>query len=92
MSRKAIVILPLATALATLAGAPGENAASNAATSTQSATPEIKASSAVIPNSFAVAGRDLLGFLVTRQADGTIIAQHASHASHASHHSHYSSR
>jgi hypothetical protein len=36
-----------------------------------------------------------LGFIVTKHADGTLIAQHASHsshASHASHHSHYSSR
>jgi len=38
---------------------------------------------------------DLLGLVVTRQADGTVVAQHASHvshSSHASHHSHYSSR
>jgi hypothetical protein len=95
MSRKAIIILPLATALASLIGAPGENTASKAATPTQSATPENRLASAVTPNSFAVAGQDLLGFLVTEQADGTLIAQHVSHASHASHRSHashYSSR
>ena len=96
MSRKPIVILPLATVLASLVGVPGENSQGNAATPAQSAAAsENKLTSGVTPNSFAVAGQDLLGFLVTEQLDGTLIAQHvshASHASHASHHSHYSSR
>jgi hypothetical protein len=93
MTRKTTVILPLATALASLVGAP--TTAANAAAPTQSTAPERKPASTAIPNTFAVAGQDLLGFIVTEQADGTLVAQHASHASHASHRSHashYSSR
>jgi hypothetical protein len=44
------------------------------------------------PNTLVSTGHDLLGFVVSTQEDGTVVAQHASHASHASHHSHYSSR
>jgi hypothetical protein len=87
---KRYFILPLASALASLTGQ--ANAATTPAdpqtptTSTQDAAAQIK----VEPNTFFTAGNDLLGLLVTQQADGTIIAQHASHASHSSHASHAS--
>jgi hypothetical protein len=40
-------------------------------------------------------GEDLLGLIVAKSEDGTVVADHyshVSHASHASHASHYSSR
>jgi len=46
-------------------------------------------------NRFLEIDGDVLGFMVTQAADGTVIAQHRSHfshSSHASHASHYSSR
>ena len=36
-------------------------------------------------NTLVSTGESLLGFIVTEQADGTIVADHESHASHASH-------
>lgn len=47
------------------------------------------------PNRIVSLGEDLLGFTVTKAADGTVLADHYSHyshSSHASHSSHYSSR
>ena len=44
------------------------------------------------PNAHFQVGEDLLGFVMTKQADGTIVAGHSSHSSHASHASHASSR
>ena len=88
------VVVPLATALAALTT--GANATAPSATppdtgsnpaDSQQATP-----TNIQPNTVFTAGEDLLGLLVTQNADGTIVAQHASHSSHASHHSHYSSR
>lgn len=46
-------------------------------------------------NRFLEIDGDVLGFLVTQAADGTVTAQHRSHfshSSHASHASHHSSR
>jgi hypothetical protein len=46
------------------------------------------------PNVFVPVGNDLLGLIVTKGADGTVLADHyshVSHSSHASHRSHYSS-
>jgi hypothetical protein len=45
----------------------------------------------LVPNKIVSTGADLMGFLVTKTASGTVVAQHASHASHSSHASHYSS-
>jgi hypothetical protein len=98
MSRKPTVVLPLATALASLMGA------GTAVDSAKAALPddrETLASPDSIPitelkaNSFFAAGDELLSFVTTEREDGTIIAQHVSHeshASHASHASHYSGR
>jgi hypothetical protein len=41
-------------------------------------------------NTFYTVGENLLGLTAVRQADGTVLAQHASHASHSSHSSHSS--
>ena len=95
MKEKKAVVLPLATALASLATATNAAAAPSnsspdhgtAATDSQQAN-----ASNIQPNTIFQVGEDLLGLLMTKSADGTIVAQHASHASHASHHSHYSGR
>ena len=97
MKPKATTILPLASALGALAGT------SMVATEAQSAVPNtdpaVSAASATavtpaeaVPNTLVSTGDTLLGFVMTEQADGTVVAQHVSHASHASHASHYSSR
>lgn len=94
MSGKAPTILPLATALASLASMPAtvDHAAaktpdtSNLQTGQSSATAQKGE-----PNVLFKAGEDLLGLIVTEQADGTVVADHSSHASHASHSSHASS-
>lgn len=97
MSTKSRVILPVAAALAALSGlsvAPDTASAaatkgSETALTTQEAKPDkVGAASNVLLS----AGEDLLGLIVAKQADGSVVAQHSSHASHASHHSHYSSR
>ena len=47
------------------------------------------------PNVFFSVANDLLGLIVRKAEDGTVVVDHyshASHASHSSHHSHYSSR
>lgn len=89
MTRKRIVILPLAATLGALAGtAPVVDA--NAATSSNVAAPQPDRSNLGAPNAFIVVGEELLGFVISQQPDGTIIAQHRSHASHASHSSHSS--
>jgi hypothetical protein len=95
MKRSAGVILPLASALAALGGAVATE--TEAAISSEPVTaPETSATQTTqAPNILASTGETLLGFVMTDQPDGTVIAQHvshASHASHASHHSHYSSR
>lgn len=94
MQRKPVVILPLASALGALAGSslvaaeakPVANA--DMATSSQAAS----AQSEQKPTMLASTGDALLGFVTTEQADGRVVAQHASHVSHASHASHASSR
>jgi hypothetical protein len=98
MKRKSTVILPLASALGALvgtvpaveakAGVPSDpiNSASSEKTAVQTGQ---------VPNTLVSTGETLLGFIMTDQPDGTVIAQHvshASHASHASHRSHFSSR
>lgn len=88
---KAKTIVPLAAALAALTGAatastPGTNEPVTDSTQAQAGD------SAVRPNVVFRAGEDLLGLLATQNADGTVVAQHASHYSHSSHASHASSR
>ena len=97
MKRKPITILPLASALGALGA--GAVAATEAESAVPANTPSIEAETttgqALVPNTLVSTGETLLGFVITNQPDGTVIAQHvshASHASHASHHSHYSSR
>ena len=97
MSRKKPVILPIATALASLASIPATVDDASSKTPNSSSTtcaPNNTLAQTRQPNLVFKAGEDLLGLIVTQQADGTVVAQHsshASHASHASHHSHYSS-
>jgi hypothetical protein len=94
MSRKHI--LPLASALAALLGSSVVGTQPVEAATPPSTGPEQKAGSPnLTANTLISTGESLLGFLVTEQADGTIVAQHvshASHSSHASHASHHSSR
>jgi hypothetical protein len=97
MARQTPAILPLATALASLASVPATVDDAVAKTPDDASSATISQNNAVAQTGRAnlvfKAGEDLLGLIITQQADGTIIAQHeshASHASHASHHSHYS--
>lgn len=86
-------ILPLATALGALAGAQATTAAANSPISLdQAETVAEAAKSGWTANTIVSTGQNLLGFVVSKHSDGTVVTQHASHASHASHHSHYSSR
>jgi hypothetical protein len=91
MKRKSIVVLPLATALASLSGAATANALANTSIEPTlgPADAQIGANN-VQPNTIFKAGEDLLGLLVTTTPDGTVVAQHASHYSHSSHASHAS--
>ena len=90
MKKQPLVILPLATALASLTGE--AVAATTPNTDAQPAAPvgDIAANEKIEPNVIFKAGDDLLGLLVTTQADGTVVAQHSSHYSHSSHSSHRS--
>ena len=91
MKAKPVVILPLAAALASLGSA--ANASTSPANSTDVASgpadPQIGADK-VQPNTIFKSGEDLFGLLVTTNADGMVVAQHASHYSHSSHASHAS--
>jgi len=92
MKHKKTVVVPLATALASLATA--ASAAAPAVQSPDHALPPTDSQQAtatkIEPNTIFTAGEDLLGLLVTQNADGTIVAQHSSHYSHSSHASHAS--
>jgi hypothetical protein len=92
MKRKPVVILPLASALGALAGSvivatEAQSAPSNDPMVTSEAT---AARPRQQPNMLVSTGETLLGFILTEQPDGTVVAQHESHASHASHSSHAS--
>jgi len=93
MSDARITIMPVAAALGALAANLPATPAQAAMAPQASEIPQ-PASQTVAhePNTFVSTGQDLLGFMVDRQADGTLVAYHTSHASHASHASHYSSR
>jgi hypothetical protein len=95
MPVKSSKVMSLAAALAALTGtgavisAPAEAKATSQGEST---VPDVEQTSDLIPNQIVSGGKDLLGFIVTKTADGTVVAQHVSHASHSSHTSHTSSR
>jgi hypothetical protein len=93
MAEKSKILLSLGAALASLTGmsvqgAEAKPAVGNDANSSAAENTGIKPE----PNAHFQVGEDLLGFVMTKQADGTIVAGHSSHASHASHASHVSSR
>ena len=86
MKRKPVVILPLASALGALAGSAlvatdAQSAPSNDPVVTSET---VAARTGQKPNMLVSTGESLLGFTMTQQPDGTVVAQHASHASHAS--------
>jgi hypothetical protein len=91
MKRKPIVLVSIASALASLTGAAQANVAPS---STPEETPALTNAKTGVsklgPNVIFNAGQDLLGLLVTQNADGTVVAQHESHYSHSSHASHAS--
>jgi len=98
MSTKPIKILSLATALAALSGTAAIVSPAADAKPSNAASPDtlkIAPGDEVQPNVLMSIGKDLLGMIITRGADGMVTAQHyshSSHASHSSHSSHYSSR
>ncbi len=87
-------LLSLGAALASLTGMSVTGAEAKLAIGIDgmSSTAEDLTSKRLESNAHFQAGEDLLGFVMTKHADGTIVAQHGSHASHASHTSHASSR
>jgi hypothetical protein len=91
MHRRTIKLVPLATALASISGMAATSANAIPAPETQSTTADTSQSQ-LSPNLLVSTGTDLLGFIITKQSDGTVVAGHSSHASHASHASHVSSR
>jgi hypothetical protein len=93
MAEKSKVVLSLGAALASLTGlsVQGADAKAVVANDPSAATAENTAIK-LEANAHYQVGEDLLGFFMTKQADGTIVAQHSSHASHHSHASHASSR
>lgn len=93
MSRKPVVVVSLATAIASLFSASATTDSAKAALphdDSATAAPEGIQSTGVKANSFFAIGQELLSLIVTKRADGTVTAQHVSHASHASHASHVS--
>jgi len=101
MSTKPIKILSLATALAALSGMAAIVSPAADAKPSDAASPDalkVATGDDVQPNVLMSVGKNLLGMIITRGADGTVTAQHyshyshSSHASHSSHSSHYSSR
>ena len=99
MTSKPRVILPIAAAIAALSTSPSEPANATISPDESATLPGPKALAAEVggdkANLVYPRGEDLLGLVVTKQVDGTVVAQHASHvshSSHASHASHFSSR
>jgi hypothetical protein len=92
--KRHFVILPLATAVAALATTSRKSEAAASPMPPEPGAQE-RAEAATRPadqkpNVIFSSGEDLLGLIVTRAADGTVLAQHYSHYSHSSHSSHYS--
>ena len=98
MSKKPLKLVSLASALAALSGSAGlMSTPAHAKINTPDAADALKSDRAngLQPNVFMSVGQDLLGMVVTKTSDGTVLAEHyshASHSSHSSHSSHYSSR
>lgn len=96
MSKKPIKLISLAAALAALPGAAMLLSPAAYAKPSDPGTVEGvmgTRSEDARPNVFMTVGRDLLGMIVKKGADGIVTADHyshSSHASHASHSSHYS--
>ena len=96
MNKKSF-LLPFATVLAALS--PSSNA-----TAVKSVTPVVPELNAIstgqalssIPGSsidrIVQSNGDLFKFVISRTAQGSVVAEHHSHSSHRSHSSHYSSR
>ena len=97
MSSKTPRIISLAAALAALTGTTAVvSDPADAKTTEPSAADPTDGTKAIglTPNRIVSVGEDLLGFIVSKAADGTVVADHTSHyshSSHSSHHSHYSS-
>lgn len=97
MSKTPIKLVSLASALAALSGTAGLiPTPADAKVTAPDSTDALKVDRAngPGPNMLISAGQDLLGMIVTKTSDGTVLAQHYSHyshSSHASHASHYSS-
>ena len=88
MAEKSKLLLSIGAALASLSGLSVQGAeAKIAVVNDDTSTPAKQAldSAKLMANAYFQLGEDLLGFVMTKQADGTIVAQHSSHASHASH-------
>ena len=98
MSRKPTKLVSLAAALAALPGTAALlSPAAEAKPSDPGAAEGVMGSRSADarPNVFMTVGKDLLGMIVNKDADGIVTADHyshSSHASHASHSSHYSGR
>jgi hypothetical protein len=91
MKNRKIVLVPLATALASLSGAANATTPANQSAEPTNGPADTQLNATKIqPNTIFKAGEDLLGLLVTTAANGTVVAQHASHYSHSSHASHAS--
>jgi hypothetical protein len=96
MPRKPVKLVSLAAALAALPGTAAllSPAMAEATVSDPATTLGVTDGRQGEPNVFMAVGRDLLGMIVKKGADGIVVADHyshSSHASHASHSSHYSS-
>ena len=91
MKKNKIVLVPLATALASLSVAPAK-ATTQPARSAEPANTQanIEVTKSTEPNATYNIGDELFGMLVTTAADGTVVAGHSSHVSHGSHGSHTS--
>ena len=94
MAEKSKSLLSIGAALASLSGLSVQGAEAKIAVVNNDASMPAQAldSAKLAANAHFQVGEDLLGFVMTKQADGTIVAQHSSHASHGSHASHASSR
>jgi hypothetical protein len=98
MSKKPIKLVSVAAALAALPGPATLLSTAADAKPNNVGTAESLAgtrSEDVKPDVLMSVGKDLLGMIIKKSADGVVTADHyshASHASHSSHSSHYSGR
>ena len=93
MAEKSKFVLSLGAALASLTGMSVQGAEAKAVVANDASVAAVENTAIKLqPNAHYQVGEDLLGFVMTKQADGTVVAQHSSHSSHSSHASHASSR